>query len=631
MSVLHHRRPLLGTAVVTVLAIEFLRVLLPTALQTLPERSGVPIAATAGLVLLPAVLGGSTVLFAGRWSPRTMAAVGSAIAVIARAGLALANDPAWLLMAAVAGATATTAALVGVAAASPTGRGARTGIVAGLGAEACLRAATDGAGLVWGTSLTDARVLIWLLVAALVLRRLITQLDRPDERTATPPAWAWWTLLPVFVLHPILLTSPGRIATATGWQPRDAVLTIALAQALLVLAAASASRLPPNRAAPLGAGLLLVGTAGAIPAAGWPGVLAPLAAAAGLGLLAGFDTGARSGDHPLTRARTAACALIASTAVVLLYYLRDLVGLPGNNRWLLLLTAAVGVGMALRGARTTPPVRARLEPRHAVRGLSLAAAVVAATTLVVPPLPDTESTPPAQGFVTIATMNVRNGFDPAGQYRPTEQVRALRDAGVDIVVLQEVDRGWWAYGGQDQLPTIVRGLGLPFHRFARAADEVHGHAIVSRYPIVEFTTDRLPRAGEHTTRGQLGAVVDLPGSQPLGIVATQLSPTAPEARLTQARAVAGTVARLRERAVPTVLLGDMGASTDDAAVESFTALLRDALPDDLHTYPSWDPDQRRSHILLSPDLRGTGARLLQGSTSSHLPVLLEIVRVPVRT
>jgi endonuclease/exonuclease/phosphatase family metal-dependent hydrolase len=623
----------LGAAAVTFVLIELQRVLLPSALLVWPQTSRISTLGAVGVVTALSLAPIAVAAAIGRLPVRALWSAATAALLGARAILWFEPAGAALLATAAVGVTAGLTAIVALTTGSSAARPVRIGIVIGLAAEACLRAATLGLGLPWSTGAwAQAGGLVVLITLAVAIPRTAELLVAGTTQEQGPPAWPWWWLTPAFALTGIVTSVPGRITVATGWGPSAVAVTIAAAHVGAVLAAMFAPRMPASRVAPVGVGLTLIGTAAALPAAGWLGVAGPVAAAIGLGALAGAGIDDLTATPPRTRALVTAAALGLAAVLSLLYYAVDLLPLPGNNRLLLLGlaggAAVLGTVIARHGAE--PTVRVRLRPMAAGRSLAAAAIVVLLVGLLARP-PLLRPLPASDGDLTVATYNVRSGFGLDGRYDPVRQAEVLREYEADVVLLNEVDRGWWVHGGQDLLPLFAATLGFEHVRFAAATDEVHGHALLSRYPIAEFVTEPLPAGVEYTARSLLGAVVVLPGDVPLGVVGTQLAsgPEADAARLRQARSVAGAVARLRERKVPTILLGDLGAPAESPAIASFDPLLRNALPQGTRTYPAPAPTRQRDHILLSPDLRRSQAWTPHVTASEHLPVIIRVIRVPL--
>jgi endonuclease/exonuclease/phosphatase family metal-dependent hydrolase len=621
------RTPTAGAFAVSFLLVELSRVLLPTLLVVLPEDRDVPLGTALGwatlvLVAVPLVAG----TLAGRW-PRWTWVGATATLLVARGGVLVGSGLEVRVGIGAIGVAAGLTALVALAAGSPSGRAVRVGILLGIGAEAIVRAASGGGGLVWSTSVPATWTSLALLALLGVLIAPTGDRLLAPEASSGPPAWPWWWLLPAVVLTSTLTAPAGRLAVATGWPPAAVAATSAAVQGAAVLAALLAPRLAPTRAALLGATSILVGSTAALTASGWTGVLGPLLTAVGLGAIAGLLAGAGQPSTGKQRARVAGIALAGAGAVLLLHALGPDLGLPVNRRLLLLTTAIIAVALTAIASRRAAyvTVRSRIRPAALVAVLLIAGGVAAAAALTAA----TGSTPvPASPDerLTVATFHIRSGFGTDGRFDPGRQAELLTSEAVNVVFLNEVDRGSWLTGGQDALPVLAAGLGLEHVAFVPSADEVHGHALLSRFPIVELASTNLPGEPGHPTRSQVAAILALGEERPLGIVGAQLLPggDAEEVRLAQARALAGTVARLRARELPTVVLGDLGTRDGTAALDSFDALVTTALPENSTTYPSWAPTDQRDHVLLSPELRRSTVATPATTSSSHLPVVVTV-------
>src|SRR5690606_38670379 len=117
-----------------------------------------------------------------------------------------------------------------------------------------------------------------------------------------------------------------------------------------------------------------------------------------------------------------------------------------------------------------------------------------------------------------------------------------------------------------------------------------------------------------------------PGRQ-LGVVGTHLSHIEDQGatRLPQARAVAGTVAWLHERSIPTVVLGDLNAEPDSQEIATFGSFVEPTLRSGNPTWPSWEPQVQIDHILVSPSIEVLEAATIASEASDHLPLVADIL------
>lgn len=628
-----------AAALLTYVAVEVLRVWLPT-VWILPGGRGAPLWVPAGLALL--VLTAPMIVLPARWRgwSRPAWTVALLLTVVGRLALSwpLDGSPRLLVASAtLAGAIAGLAILAGGSAPAA----GLLGLVLGLTANVLVHLGLGTHDVLWRSDpfalLVTAVVVLATLTVGLRLRRELSG----SSPTAAGAAWPWLLAAPGLLLVGVLSGVPGRTAIAVGWSIALTAGVLGTAHVLGALLAVAAPRLGRGRIGALGGVLVLVGTAGALRPEGATAVAAQALLAIGVGAVIGAaastTVGPASADRPATTLRrSAACvgawALLGLALIT--YYGSYQVTLPLPNR-ALLLVAAVGLGLA--GAQVWRAQRLRsdaiaatgdpraLKVATGLATLGVAAAVVAAAGPAVPsPAPGTDQT------VTVALLNLRLGFDPSGRFALREIVEVLGDADPDVVVLNEIDRGWLLTGGHDLVRLLGEELGLTAV-FAPAADEVMGNAVLTRYPIEEASIERLPRGNATMARSQAALLLRWTDDQQLGVIATHLSLAGgPDdgTRLAQARAVAAMVARLRDRDVPVVVAGTLNAGRESAEVETFAPLLSCVLPEGSATYPSNDPETLIDHVLISDDLHRAELSVPFVQVSEHLPVVVVLEHRP---
>jgi endonuclease/exonuclease/phosphatase family metal-dependent hydrolase len=566
--------------------------------------------------------------------PARLWRIGAGAVLIGRAGLVLQLGGPGRLVASSIAVIGATIAIVALAAASRADRTVRVGLFAGVVAATCLHAATRTLGLIWpqtaGTTLASLGVLALLTLTAVRTDRDLRELagSAPDLATRGA-AWPWFALTPMLVLVAVISGVPGRTAVATAWSSWVVAATITGAHLGALIAAAVARRIGPVRAGLLAAAAIPGGTAAALDASGWTGVLGQIVLVTGIGLLLGSDLGTTvRATSDRRRAVAAGSAVLAFGAIAAVYYAAYDLMLPLNNRVLLLGTALFGAGLGLATSRSgrQATVRATLDLGRFARSLAMAAALVAVAGLLArpPEMPPPPNTDP--DILRVATYNIRFGFNLDGRFAARDQARLLRDLAPDVVLLNEVDRGWLATGGHDALQIFADELGLPFLMFAGSADEMWGNALLSRHPFPERASEDLPPGSDPMTRGQLVAVLDLGDELRVGVVGTHLSHVDDQGdtRLPQARAVAATVAVLRERQVPTVLMGDFNAAAGSAELTTFDRLVEDMLPEGTLTYPSNEPTEHLDHVLASSEMRRAEVLVPEVTLSDHRPVVVDL-------
>jgi endonuclease/exonuclease/phosphatase family metal-dependent hydrolase len=237
----------------------------------------------------------------------------------------------------------------------------------------------------------------------------------------------------------------------------------------------------------------------------------------------------------------------------------------------------------------------------------------------------------------VMTFNIQHGRGFDGHVDLARTCQVIRDAGVDVVGLQEVDRHFGDRTGfVDQADWLARELGMHVAYGAGTdldppvpggARRQFGNAILSAFPIVDRDNIRLPRSGEHEQRALLRARIDV-GGVSWQVHATHLQHDDPAERLVQARAIR----RLLGTPTHAVVLGDLNAQPTTPEIQALTDVLVDTWTvsgdGPGHTSASPEPSQRIDYILHSPDARTCAAAVLTSTpatiASDHLPVVADI-------
>ncbi len=636
----YQARALPAAALLTYVAVEVLRVWLP-AIWILPGGRDAPLWVPTGLALLVLIAPAIVLLPLWRGWSRTAWSVALLLTVLGRLALAWPLDGTLRLVIA----SATLAGAIGGLAVLAGGRLPSVGLLGvllGLTANVIVHLGLRTHDVLWRSDpvalLLTGTVVLATLAGGLRLRREIRG-SGPDPAGA---AWPWLLTAPALLLVGVLSGVPGRTAVAVGWSVALTAGVLGSAHVLGALLAVAAPRLGRGRLGALGGVLVIVGTAGALRPEGPAAVAAQALLAVGVGAVIGAAaatvlTGAPPDTLPASLRRAAACvgAWTLLGLALILYYGAYQVALPLPNRTLLLV-AALGLGLA--GAQVWRAQRLRtgtiaaadgrrlsLGTAGTIAGLGVVAALAAAAGPAVPsPAPDTEQS------VTVALLNLRLGFDPSGRFALREVLEVLDEADPDVVVLNEINRGWLLTGGHDLVRLLGDELGLTTV-FAPAADELMGNAVLTRYPIEEASIERLPRGNATMARSQAALLLRWTDDQQLGVIATHLSlPGGPDdgTQIAQARAVAAMVARLRDRHVPVVVAGTLNATRESAEVETFAPLLRPALPEGSATYPSDDPELLIDHVLISDDLHVAEVSVPFVHVSEHLPIVVVLEHRP---
>lgn len=230
----------------------------------------------------------------------------------------------------------------------------------------------------------------------------------------------------------------------------------------------------------------------------------------------------------------------------------------------------------------------------------------------------------------VMTWNVHMGYDDQGRFNPEEIVDVIAEQQPDVLVLNEVDRGWLLSGGHDLLTILADELQLE-HTFGAAADAIWGNAILSRHPILDPTVSLLP-GDAPMDRGLITAKIDI-GGAPLGIIATHFhhlhdSEEDDAIRRLQAEMIAESALSLEQRSIPVVILGDLNATPGSRALEPlvrYSDLVAEASSGAfLPTFPAVAPVEQIDHILGSPGIGASNLDIPRTTASDHLPIAVTI-------
>jgi endonuclease/exonuclease/phosphatase family metal-dependent hydrolase len=242
--------------------------------------------------------------------------------------------------------------------------------------------------------------------------------------------------------------------------------------------------------------------------------------------------------------------------------------------WLLFAGAAFGfyAFFALQPAvwaATALVVVATLAAPTPILRLGAPLAAAAATVAVAVPLlafitlPMTPDPQPPRVTFRLMTYNVHQGFD-AGQIPSLDQiVAAIATESPDVLVLQEVVRGWMIDEQHDVLSVLAQRLEMHYV-FLPTIGDLYGNAVLSRYPME--VTKRVAYVPGPTLRNQpRGAIFVRIGD--LLVVGTHLDHTSDGTHVRQDQV--RTILREVGDATAVVVAGDLNAEPGDIEMQLF--------------------------------------------------------------
>ncbi len=622
--------PLL-TGAALVLLLDMLRVLLPSIAFVYGNLGSTPAGEMA--VIAVVVFGGAALasraagINATISIPLTAGAVG-----VARLALAATSGGRPQMLVASVGFVAAVAFLGALAASDIPARAASRGLALGFVAQATISAILFSQDSLWyGGAISWLLAVVTVFAVGVGLNEVRPTRARPDLRTTTP----WLLLGPLVAVHGIFALSPGglRVGLAEDVAFTGAGLVLAHAVGLVLgrIVVGSFLRESMGIVVLAGAAFTAIAVLGTTPG---PVAIATIDVAV-MVPLALVIAGEASDDVLASRGRRGGApglGMLLYLIVALGYYVSYEVSL-GLPRGVFPAGAIILVGVVLRLTEPRPDADPPMSLED-VAGLAfapfLALVVLAAATTSVPP------PRAAAGFdeVRVMTYNVRMGFDVDGRFRAEDLANVIRRERPDIVVLNEVDRGWALTGGHDVLAIMAQQLRM--HAvFGPAADPIWGNAVLSRFPMTEVEVAPLPTEDTAMERSALSVTVDLGAGETLGVIATHLSHRDDESdiRDEQVAIIAEMAAEQLLQEIPVAILGDLNATPGADELEglaNFVDAVALAAPDgaDLGTFPSGAPTEQIDHVLISRGFSATDLSIPATTLSDHRGVAVTLRLAP---
>jgi endonuclease/exonuclease/phosphatase family metal-dependent hydrolase len=223
------------------------------------------------------------------------------------------------------------------------------------------------------------------------------------------------------------------------------------------------------------------------------------------------------------------------------------------------------------------------------------------------------------------SYNLHNGFDASGKLDMEALASVIENANPDILVLQEVSRGWLVNGRVDMISWLSVRLDMPYV-FGPTADPLWGNAVFSRYPITSVAHYDLEPRNLFLLRGFTQVSIDL-GESYLNVIATHFHHVdeGSDVRISQAEQLLDFWAGQLD----TIIAGDFNARPASVEMQMMLAAgLTDSLSgrDDasVYTYHSAHPYQRIDYIWVSPDIQVLDSEVIFTTASDHHPVVAVI-------
>ena len=247
--------------------------------------------------------------------------------------------------------------------------------------------------------------------------------------------------------------------------------------------------------------------------------------------------------------------------------------------------------------------------------------------------------PPKGQSLCVMTYNIygARATSPANAADLDAIAEVIRRQNPDFVTLNEVDV-FTNRTGKDvhQACDLAEKLGMEWH-FSKAIDRdggEYGDAVLSKYPILEKRSYRLPCAAEQPGEDRSLCVIRVQiDGKDLYVASTHLDHLSGDAsRLVQATEIR----RIRDTELEgdLILCGDLNAIPSSNVIATMTSFLTNTGPIDQYTFPSDDPSRKIDYIMYAPiehfgvqncQVVSRGDQQVGGvDASDHRPVIADI-------
>jgi endonuclease/exonuclease/phosphatase family metal-dependent hydrolase len=556
--------PVVLSAGIIALGLESIRVLIPL-LYGVRERSGaVEAMSFAVLVFISPIAGPLICRMVGPWSAPKVAVCGFVVAGVAMQ--LLHPIPVWLAsVTAALGLLAWTLCLQPLQTLGGHGRVAfALGLLMGLSVDASVHAAFRTWDFAWQSAIGPLLVEVALAAGIVALVPAIPRIQTSDSgrfRDTLPVG----LLGPFLVLEVLFLENVAFTASATGLSLPGATAVVLLG-ALLGVAVVLVMPVRVALGSRFLGGAVLVVLSLFLPTDhGWVAAASIFVAQP---LAAGFIAMGLVRREPPTAGRGGAWQLpvamslgtLAFLALAFLYQISIDDPLPFSRQ---VLPATASALLALAAFRGDLGVVVPSPRRFAL--LAPAAALVTVPLGLLLTRPILPGSPGDGRTFRMVDYNVHSCVNGNGQVDPERIAAIIESQHPDVVVLQEISRGWVIAGGTDEAAWLSDRLHMPFV-WAPAADGQFGNLLLSRFPILRADAVPLPYGAGPQHRSYLRAELDAGGGRVVTFIDTHLqSSSGSSTRREQISAVLDAW-----RGAPlTVIAGDMNAQPGEADIEAF--------------------------------------------------------------
>jgi endonuclease/exonuclease/phosphatase family metal-dependent hydrolase len=237
--------------------------------------------------------------------------------------------------------------------------------------------------------------------------------------------------------------------------------------------------------------------------------------------------------------------------------------------------------------------------------------------------PDADEPLPVE-FTTM-TYNIQAGFSVENYWDLEEIAQVIEAENPEVVMLQEVGRGWPVMVGADQAEWLSNRLDMQLVWGPASRDDLWGNAILTRAPIISTDWVKFDTT-ENLRRGAVVAVLES-AEGTITVISTHLDN--PRGATAARQEQVAQLVELWDGAEPAVIGGDFNADPDS---ETILALVESGLGDTgeiLGVEATTSEDDRRiDYVLVTPGLEVVSSEIPDTWASDHRPFVTTLRVMP---
>lgn len=289
--------------------------------------------------------------------------------------------------------------------------------------------------------------------------------------------------------------------------------------------------------------------------------------------------------------------------------------------WLVYLVPGLGMTLPLTVVKTEAlnlwPAREKPASAAAICGAILALAAILSVALSGANV----TQPPAGKPLRVASYNLQQGYNRAGEKDFSGLLRDLAASDADVIGLQETDTARITGGNDDLVRFLADHLGTNAYYGPKTVNGTFGIALLSRYPIRNPRTYYMASTGEQTAA--IVAEIEADGKV-YHVIVTHLGNDGPIIQQQQVLQIASGLDNV-------IAMGDFNFNPSGEQYRLTIGRLEDAwqAAGEQNTDPlSFNLEERIDHIFISPGLQVRSAEYLDTGSSDHPLLVVEIPAAP---